>query len=210
VTLEAVEGRVLGALLEKERTTPDQYPLTLSGLVAACNQMTSREPVMQLTGDDVELAATALKSRGLVRFVHPSHGRSVLRYRHALDERTGWERDQLAVVALLLLRGPQTSAELRSRAERLHEFTSVHEVETVLEGLRASTAVAELGGGPVVQRVAPGPGQKEGRWQQLLAGEVERAARPAPVAAVGLADRVAELEARIARIEEALGDLLGS
>ena len=116
--LTVIEGRVVGCLLEKERTVPDQYPLTLNTLVSACNQSTSREPVMHLDEHEVDAALTSLKTQGLLRFVHPSHGRSVTRYRQIADEVWELEPDAAAVVGVLLLRGPQTAAELRQRTER--------------------------------------------------------------------------------------------
>src|SRR4051812_16993007 len=111
--LSIIEGRVLGCLLEKERTTPDQYPLTLNALVSACNQSTSRDPVMALDTHDVEAAIMSLKTAGYPRLVHPSHGRSVTRYRQVADEHHDWTRGQGALMAMLLLRGPQTLSELK-------------------------------------------------------------------------------------------------
>lgn len=200
--LTQIEGRVLGCLLEKERTTPDQYPLTLNALVSACNQSTSREPVMALDDHEVDAALHSLKAQGLLRFVHPSHGRSVTRYRQVLDEAWGMANDVLAVVAVLLLRGPQTAGEVRVRSERLHEFATVDEVESVLRGLAEAQQVQLL------ERL---PGQKEARWQQLLAEEppVEAPAARAAAPSSALTDRVTELEARVARLESALADLLG-
>ena len=124
--LTVIEGRVLGCLLEKERTTPDQYPLTLNALVSACNQSTSREPVLNLDEHEVDAALTSLKGASLLRFVHPMHGRSVTRFRQVAVEAWGLDDDAAAVVAVLLLRGPQTAAELRVRTERLHEIGRAH------------------------------------------------------------------------------------
>ena len=199
--LSQIEGRVVGCLLEKERTTPDQYPLTLNSLVSACNQSTSREPVMALEDHEVETALHGLKGQGLVRFVHASHGRSVTRYRQVLTEAWGMEAEALAVVAVLLLRGPQTAGEIRTRSERLHEFVSVDQVDAALRSL------ADDGRAQLLERQ---PGQKEARWQQLVAEEPEvtvtagRIVSPSP----GVAERMAELEARVARLEAALADLL--
>lgn len=203
IGLTAIEGRVLGCLLEKERTTPDLYPLTLNALVAACNQSTSREPVMQLEDHDVDSALVSLKSQGLLRFVHPTSGRGVTKYRQVAAESWGLEGDAAAIVAVLLLRGPQTSGELRTRTERLHEFASADEVEAVLRSLAAEDRVVLL------ERQ---PGQKEARWQQRFADEPEVAAHPATADHAdvrgSVADRVRELEARVARLEAALADLL--
>ncbi|MDO8362599.1 MAG: DUF480 domain-containing protein [Actinomycetota bacterium] len=201
--LTIIEGRVLGCLLEKERTTPDQYPLTLNALVLACNQSTSREPVMHLSDHDVESTLAGLKAQGLLRYVHPAHGRSVTRFRQVADESWGLERPAAAVVAVLLLRGPQTVAELRSRTERQHAFESLDAVDVVLRELAAS------GRARLLERQ---PGQKEARWQQLFADEPEHVvAMVTPSAVAGsMADRVAQLEARVARLETALADLLPS
>ncbi len=205
--LTIIEGRVLGCLLEKERTTPDQYPLTLNALVLACNQSSSREPVMHLDDHEVEAVLSALKSQGLLRYVHPSHGRSVTRFRQIADESWGLEPPAAAVIAVLLLRGPQTAAELRTRTERLHPFESPEAVEA---------AVLELSSVGTVQLLERQSGQKEWRWQQLLAEEAEvtfaaliTSAVVTGVAVSGsIADRVAQLEARVARLESALADLL--
>ena len=201
--LTQIEGRVLGCLLEKERTTPDQYPLTLNALVSACNQSTSREPVMALDDHEVEAALHSLKSQGLLRFVHASHGRSVTRYRQVLDEAWQLEPGSLAAVAVLLLRGPQTAGEVRTRSERLHEFAGVEEVDGVLR------ALSDSGRARLLERQ---PGQKEARWQQLLAEEPEAVAAPFalnPETVRGsAAERIAALEVRVARLEAALADLL--
>jgi uncharacterized protein len=203
--LTIIEGRVLGCLLEKERTTPDQYPLSMNALVLACNQSTAREPVMTIDQHDVEAAITPMKAGGLVRVVHPSHGRSVTRYRQVADEHRGWTREQTALIAVLLLRGPQTVGELRSRAERLFDFPSTEAVEAVLAELAAQPD-------PVVARLERVPGQKELRWQQVVAEESVPVVRaegvPARAPQGSLADKVAELEARIARIEAAIDELL--
>lgn len=199
--LTIIEGRVLGCLLEKERTTPDQYPLTLNALVLGCNQSTSREPVMHLAEHEVEATLAGLKGAGLLRFVHPAHGRSVTRYRQVADESWGLAPAAAAIVAVLLLRGPQTVAELRTRSERQYRFGSPEAVEEVLR---------ELSGGGRVQLLDRHPGQKEARWQQLLAEETEHAfvAAASQQVSGGTADRLAQLEARVARLEAALADLL--
>lgn len=205
--LSIVEARILGCLLEKERTVPDQYPLTLNALVTACNQSTSREPVMHLEEHEVMTTLGDLKSAGLIRFVHPAHGRSVTRYRQVADEHWFLEPPAAAVLSVLLLRGPQTVSELRTRTERQHVFDTLTEIEDVLR---------ELAAGGHVRLLERLPGHKEPRWQQLVADEAEIVARasgsgPARAAAAdpGLVDRVAELEARVARLETALADLLG-
>jgi len=200
--LTIIEGRVLGSLLEKERTTPDQYPLTLNALVLACNQSTSREPVMRLDDHEVDGALTSLKSQGLLRYVHPSHGRSVTRYRQVADEVWGLSPAAAALIAVLMLRGPQTVAELKARTERLHFFQKAEAVEAELR---------ELAAAGTVQLLERQPGQKEARWQQLLGEEAEPTVAAVVVAAAvsgSMTDRVAQLEARVARLEAALADLL--
>ena len=115
VGLSAPQGRIVGSLIEKQLVTPQQYPLTLNALVLACNQASNRDPVVAYTEEQVVGALDELKERRLVRFVLPSHGRSVVRYRHVLDEAFGVDAPQLAILAMLLLRGPQTVGELRTR-----------------------------------------------------------------------------------------------
>lgn len=204
--LTIVEGRVLGCLLEKELTTPDQYPLTLNALVSACNQSTSRDPVMTIDPHDAAAAITSLKGRGLTRLVHPSHGRSVTRFRQVADEHYAWTPEQSALMAVLLLRGPQTVVEMRTRSERQHAFASIEDVESALRSLAAADASPD---GPQVVLLERALGQKELRWQQLIAEEAEHAPRLQSIApSGGLTDRVAELEARVAKLEAALADLL--
>ena len=201
--LTVIEGRVLGCLMEKERTVPDQYPLTMNSLVSACNQSSSREPIMALDDFEVDASITSMKAQGLVRIVHPSHGRSVTRFRQVAVEKYELDDAAAAVVGVLLVRGPQTVAELRSRTERLHTFESAAEVEECLRRLVDSALVRLLD-----RQV----GQKEQRWQQLIADESEPISAPAavvPAAVAGsMADRVAQLEERVAKLESALADLL--
>ena len=201
--LTVIEGRVLGCLMEKERTVPDQYPLSLNALVAACNQLSSREPIMSLDDFEVEASITSMKGQGLVRMVHPSHGRSVTRYRQVADEKFELDDPAAAMVAVLLVRGPQTVAELRARTERLHSFESTHEVETTLR---------ELAGRSLVRLLERQAGQKEQRWQQLIAEESEpvvAATAVVPAAVAGsMADRVAQLEERVAKLEAMLTELM--
>jgi uncharacterized protein YceH (UPF0502 family) len=162
--LDAVEARVIGSLAEKQLTTPQQYPLTLNALVLACNQSSNREPVVAYDEGLVETALSSLKDAGLLRFVHPSHGRSVTRYRQVIDERLGLSPRGLALLAVLMLRGPQTLGELRTRTERMADFVDIGDVEAELE---------LLGGlaDPLVRRLPRQSGHKEERWAQLLTGE---------------------------------------
>jgi uncharacterized protein YceH (UPF0502 family) len=202
--LDAEELRVLGCLVEKEATVPDSYPMTLNGLRTACNQQTSREPVVRYDDSTVLRALESLKDRGLVRFVHASHGARTTKYRHVVDEALDLDRPALAVLSLLWLRGPQTANELRTRAERQHGFDSSAEVEMVL---------AELARGdePRVVRVGRLPGQRDDRWAHLMAGEpVPAAPEPAPqpdaTEEPGLAERIAALEAKVAELERLILD----
>jgi uncharacterized protein YceH (UPF0502 family) len=164
VTITPEGGRVLGCLVEKQLTTPQQYPLTGNALALACSQATNRHPVVVMDDNDVIGALDALKAERVVRFVLPSHGRSVVRYRHVLHEVYNLETPALAVLAVLLLRGPQTPGELRTRTARMTEFTTLDDVQQQLDDLAAYA--------DGLVRVLPRrPGQKEERWQQLLAGE---------------------------------------
>lgn len=200
--LSTVEGRVLGCLLEKERTVPDQYPLTLASLVSACNQTTSRAPVMSLDSDEVQTAATALKSHGLARLVHPTHGRGVSRFRQVVVDKLALGDDDAAVLAVLLLRGAQTVAEIRQHTERLHHFDTVEAVAVVLERLMER-------GEPLVRSLERSVGHKGERWQQVIAEEADMGQQgSAPLVSPSVAARVAELEARVDRLEAMLSDLL--
>ena len=164
MTISPEGGRVLGCLVEKQLTTPQQYPLTRNALALACSQATNREPVLSLDEETVQRALEELKELRLVRFVLPSHGKSVTRYRHVLDEAHGLDTARLALVAVLLLRGPQTPGELRTRTGRMAGFESPGAVQGELEVLAA-------GPEPLVRLLPRQPGQKEDRWQQLLAPE---------------------------------------
>ena len=154
-------ARVLGALVEKGLTTPQQYPLTVNALQAACNQTSNREPVVSYDETTVQAALDELKDQRLVRFVLPSHGRSVVRYRHVLDEALGLDNRQCAILAMLLLRGPQTVGELRTRTERMAQFDRLEEVEHELDLLGSREE-------PLAGNVGRRPGQKEERWATPL------------------------------------------
>ena len=182
------EQRVLGCLLEKEVLTPDSYPLTQNSLRLACNQKTSREPVLEMDDGAVSAALNGLKGRDLV-FTR-TDGRAT-RYNHTLDKVAALSQAQRAVLTLLLLRGPQTAGELRGRSERLHEFQTPAEAEDALNHL------AGLTGGPWVQRLARRPGEKEVRWTHLLGGDVTEA----EVQEAEGQDRLAALEQRIQDLE---------
>jgi len=204
--LDIIEARVIGALLEKERTVPDQYPLSMQGLLSACNQSTAREPVMSISTAEAEAAIVSLKSQGYARVVHPTHGRGVTKYRQVIEDKLELDLPAAAILAVLLLRGPQTAAELRSRAERLYPFEMQQEVDDALDGL-AAQGLAHL-----LERQ---PGQSAQRWQQLVADEAELVATSSGSRPSASGERIATLEAtvaaldeRVARLEAALGDLL--
>jgi uncharacterized protein len=186
--LDPVQVRVLGCLLEKQRTTPDAYPLTLNSLRLACNQSTNREPVVDYDEATVRDAAQRLGQMGWARMTS-YHGSRAAKYRHLLDEALGLAPDERALMCVLMLRGPQTLGELKQRSERLHAFGDLSAVEDALERLTARAL------GRWLERR---PGQKEARYAHLLedegaaAGEPEEA-RPAAPAADGLDAEVAAL-----------------
>ena len=161
--LSAVETRILGCLLEKERTTPENYPLSLNGLALACNQSTNRDPVVAYDEKTVENGVNAMREKKLATVVFGA-GSRVQKYRHNLLDHYTLERKDLAVLCVLLLRGPQTPGELRSRAERLYGFPSIEEVESTLEALGKDTS-------PLVRILPARPGQKERRYTQLFSDE---------------------------------------
>jgi uncharacterized protein len=185
------EQRVLGCLLEKEKLTPEGYPLTLNSLKLACNQKTSREPVLALGESDVSTALGMLKGKDLV-FTRTDARAS--KYNHTLEKVGSFNNGQRAVITLLLLRGPQTAGELRGRAERLHEFATPAEVEEALNSLAAYE------GGPWVKRLERRPGEKEARWAQLLGGDVADVSA-AEVVAAEADDRSSDLEKRVEDLE---------
>lgn len=159
--LTAVEGRVVGCLIEKERATPQNYPLTLNSLRLACNQSTNRDPVVDYDDHEVEGALTSLRERGLTRIVYSTSNRAS-KYRHVLDERLRVNDAELAAICVLLLRGPQTLGEIKGRSERLHPFADLGEVEAALDALAGRET------GPLVRRLERRPGQKDARYIQLL------------------------------------------
>src|SRR6202035_102365 len=198
--LDAVEIRVLGALLEKEQTTPEAYPLTMNALLAACNQKTNRDPVTSLTETEVDAAVERLRQEVLVWRVE---GARVERWKQSVSRRWSLDSGAKALLTLLLLRGPQTAGELHSRSERLHAFASLAEVE---EALRRLAAADE----PLVREQPRRPGQKENRWIHLVGEIAERREEEEEIAAVGagpgagpprtsLSERVEQLAATGAR-----------
>ncbi|HSS11728.1 MAG TPA: YceH family protein [Acidimicrobiales bacterium] len=209
VELTAEEQRVLGCLIEKEATTPDQYPLTMNSLLLACNQSTNRDPVVLYDQDTVTKALTTLRENQLTRVVYPAHARAT-KYRHVLGEVWALTEQELAVLAVLMLRGPQTGSELRARTDRYASFDDLGGVEGVLDRLGSRPE-------PMVVRLERQPGQREERFAQLLGGAVEAApwTPPAPSAAragsalEALQAEVAALRAEVDSLQEAVNHLLG-
>lgn len=197
--LTPIEARVLGVLVEKERTVPDSYPMSLNGIVTGANQKSSRAPLMEIGEHDAQAALDELRSLSLV--VESSGGR-VMRYAHNLPRVLAIPTESAAIVATLMLRGPQTPGELRINAERLHRFADLSSLEAFLAEL------AERPAGALVVELPRAPGARERRWAHLLSGvPPATAADVAPEAGPSGDDRLAALEARVARLEEALAVL---
>jgi uncharacterized protein len=176
--------RVVGALAEKERTVPDSYPLTLNALVNACNQSSNRWPVMRARAVEIQATLDQLKAAGLVRFVHPARGERTTRFRQVLDERLDLREEDTAVLAVLMLRGPQTAGELRGRSERLFAFESIEQVTTTLQRLGQRPE-------PLVRLLERGAGERDARWIHLLGGDRGPAPRPPDPVAYGGGDDAA-------------------
>jgi len=193
-TLHPVEIRVLGALIEKDITTPEYYPLTVNSLQNACNQKSSRDPVVQFDEETVERALETLKNKHLVVRISGA-GHRVEKWAHRLGETLNLGRREMALLCVLMLRGPQTVGELRGRTERMHDFNDLDEVERVLETLEKSDLVARA---------------SRGRWVQLLGGAVEADEdQPVTVARTPLEERVAALEHELQRLRQQLQEKLG-
>jgi uncharacterized protein YceH (UPF0502 family) len=201
--LDAEEQRVLGTLIEKQLATPQYYPLTLSALVQGCNQSTSREPVTSYSENEVRDVLARLREKQLLRTILPTHGRSVDRYGHRLDEQITLIKEEVALLGVLMLRGPQTEAELKSRTERLADWEAPDTTASVLERLVAKPE-------PLARNVGRQPGQSQDRWIHLL-GEVDLTAAPPLVSSRGRAtesdQRVSELEERVAALEAEVANL---
>jgi uncharacterized protein YceH (UPF0502 family) len=204
--LDLVEARILGVLVEKAKTTPDIYPLTLNGLVSGCNQKTSREPVMTLDESEIQSAIEALRVKHLLVETYGASGR-VPRYAHTFAKVYGVPSAAVDLLAVLMLRGPQTASELRANCERLHHFADADAVEAYLDEL------AERPGFPLTTRLPRQPGSREPRWAHLLCGppaDTEAAPRPShggPLAT--LESRVTQLEAEVAELKAKLELLVG-
>ena len=215
LNLTALEGRILGALVEKEITTPEYYPLTLNALTAACNQKNNREPVLQLSGDEIAKGLASLQYDKKLVGTYSGAGSRVVKYTHRLMETLGVDTPELAILCELLLRGPQTPGELRGRASRMHPFASPAEVKVVLDALAARQP------DPYVMELPRAAGCKENRFAHLLGDvptEILRSAaapaapvRPAPPreSMSGGGDRIRALEDRLAAIEAQLAALRG-
>ena len=193
--LNPVEARVLGCLIEKEINTPEYYPLSLNATLNACNQKSSREPVMELVESDVRTALFDLSQMGLVRTIADAR---VSKFEHRVRDVLNLRRDEVAVLCLLLLRGPQTSAELRGRAERMYSFDDNAAVITTLERLSAQEE-------PLVVLLQRQPGAREARWSHLLSGAVSEAAiasaLPYDKPSEGTTERIAALEELVRSLE---------
>jgi uncharacterized protein len=205
--LTEIEARVLGALIEKEITTPEYYPLSLNALVNACNQKNNREPVTSLGEDQVAAAVQGLRDKQLAEPISYS-GSRVVKYSHTLGEAFNLDRRETAILCVLLLRGPQTVGELRGRSERMHKFEDLNEVHLTLQRLAKREP-------PMAALLVRKPGTKEARYAHLLCGPVD-AAGPGAIAAAhaeaavaaGPTDheRIAELEARVAEIANEMAE----
>jgi uncharacterized protein YceH (UPF0502 family) len=198
------EVRVLGALIEKDITTPEYYPLSLNALVNACNQKSNREPVMQLDENAVRDALSGLQER---RLAGPARGADsrVAKYEHRTQEVFNFTRAEIAVLCVLLLRGPQTPGELRGRTERMHRFETLDDVQSALQKLAQRE--------PALVKMLPRqPGTKESRWVHLLAGDVAVAEAPQSTSAAldrsfGDTERISRLEGEVAALRREIGEL---
>ena len=211
IVLNEVEARVLGALLEKEITTPDYYPLSLNALINACNQKSNRDPVMNLDEASVLNALRGLDDNSLARPVSAADSR-VIKYEHRLQEAFNFDRREAAIFCELLLRGPQTPGELRSRAERMHHFDDLAEVQSALQRLMNRQP-------PVAKVLARQPGTKESRYVHLLYGDAESVGSPAAEHAAQASarqqspetaddgDKLAILESEITELRKDIADL---
>jgi len=204
ILLNEVECRVLGSLVEKEITTPEYYPLSLNALINACNQKSNRDPEMSLDEAAVRKALYDLDKQSLVRSVSPADSR-VTKYEHRLQEAFNFYRHEIAVLCVLLLRGPQTPGELRSRADRMHHFDDLDSVLSSLHHLMKREP-------PLVKALPRQPGTKEVRYAHLLSGDVESWEEKAPEEAESVAqnvdgERIAILEGEVGALRNEIADL---
>jgi uncharacterized protein YceH (UPF0502 family) len=202
--LSVIEARVLGTLMEKARTVPDSYPLTLNSLLLGCNQKTSREPFMELNEAQVADAVSNLKSLGLVR---ENSGSRTTRFEHNFQRGIGVFEQSAVLLGLLMLRGAQTAAELRLNTERWYKFADISSVEGFLDELQERSAEK---GGPLVVKLPRAPGAREQRWAHLLCGPVDlalAAAGGAARSADGTLARIEQLEAEVAELRQTVQKL---
>jgi uncharacterized protein len=210
--LDSIQLRVLGSLIEKEITTPENYPLSLNALLNACNQRSSRDPVLDLTEDEVRQALHSLEDLALVTTVRDAR---VPKYEHRIRTVLNLRRDETAVLCLLMLRGPQTPGELRSRADRLYTFDDLPAVQSTLERLAARTATDEAGSqttGPLTTVLPRQPGSREARYAHLLGAppdlSIAQQYRPeAATSSSSATQRIIQLEAEVATLIAALQTL---
>jgi uncharacterized protein len=201
--LSLLEARVLGVLIEKAHTVPDSYPLSLNALTLGCNQKTARDPVVNATEAEVQVAADALKTLSLA---FESSGSRVSRYEHNLGRALALPSQSVALLAVLALRGPQTASELRTNCERLHRFADLSSVEAFLEELAERSTEK---GGPLVLLLPRAPGAREPRWAQLLCGPVDVSSMPVSVQAEDFvaASELAALKVHQAAMQNEIADL---
>ncbi len=203
--LSLIEARVLGTLMEKARTVPDSYPLTLNTVLLGCNQKSSREPLMELTEADVANALNALKAANLVR---ESSGSRSTRFEHNFQRGIGVPEQSAVLLGLLMLRGPQTAGELRLNAERWYKFADISSVEGFLDELQARSPDK---GGPLVLKLALAPGAREPRWAHLLCGPVDGtqtvASRSSDGTSGSTAERLERLECEVAQLRQTVQKL---
>jgi uncharacterized protein YceH (UPF0502 family) len=204
------EARVIGCLIEKEITTPDQYPLSLNALTNACNQKTNREPVLELSETEVQQSVDSLMKKYMVSDKSAGYGGRVTKYKHRFcNTEFGslkFTKQELGIICVMLLRGPQTPGELRSRTNRLCEFADAEEVEAALRGLMSRED------GPFIARLARAPGARESRYAHLFSGSIESAAEPEAAQPTGVAGdpsapASATLSQRVTALEEIVADL---
>ncbi len=204
ILLNEVESRVLGSLIEKELTTPDYYPLSLNALVNACNQKSNRDPYMNLDEDAVREALRGLNQKELAGPADNMESR-VKKYEHRLQEAFNFTRHEIAILCELLLRGPQTPGELRSRADRMHRFDDLGIVQSTLQRLMKREP-------PLVKLLPRQPGTKEARYAHLLSGDVEsweREPEPGPIVISGssMGEQITRLEGEVAVLQKEVADL---
>lgn len=205
--LSAIEARVLGTLMEKARTVPDSYPLTLNSLVLGCNQKSSRDPLMNVSDAQAQEALDELKRHSLV---FETSGGRVTRWEHNFQRAIGVPEQSAVLLGLLMLRGPQTAGELRINSERWYRFADISSVDAFLDELEQRS---EAKGGPLVVKLPRAAGMREQRWAHLLCGPVEAAAwqehlrEPDPAARAGLEARIGALEDEVAQLRSALQNL---